>query len=119
MKENKRQNKRRALSTLPRLPPTQKKVSKLFKETIDLYYFIAKFVKTFYTMFKIGEELKRIRLEKEADILEICMKARICPSTYYNIERGMTVPRVDTMAAVLEALGYELTLVQKDDSSNE
>ena len=28
-------------------------------------------------MFKIGEELKRIRLEKEADILEICMKARI------------------------------------------
>ena len=118
MKENKRQNKGRALSTLPRLPPTQK-ISKLLKKTIDLYYFIAKFVKTFYTMFKIGEELKRIRLEKEADILEICMKARICPSTYYNIERGMTVPRVDTMAAVLEALGYELTLVKKDDSSNE
>ena len=70
-------------------------------------------------MFKIGEELKRIRLKKEANILEICMKAKISLSTYYNIERGMTVPRVDTMVAILEALGYELTLVQKDDSSNE
>ena len=47
------------------------------------------------------------------------MKAKISLSTYYNIERGMTVPRVDTMVAILEALGYELTLVQKDDSSNE
>ena len=56
-------------------------------------------------MFKIGEEIKRIRLENEADILEICMKARICPSTYYNIERGTTVPRIDTVAAILEALG--------------
>ena len=69
-------------------------------------------------MFKIGEEIKRIRLENEADILEICMKARICASTYYNIERGTTVPRIDTVAAILEALGYELTLVQKYDSAN-
>ena len=69
-------------------------------------------------MFKIGEELKRIRLENEANILEICMKAKISLSTYYNIERGMTVPRVDTMVAILEALGYELTLVQKYDSAN-
>ena len=69
--------------------------------------------------FKIGEEVKRIRLEKEANILEICMKAKISLATYYNIERGMTVPRVDTMVAILESLGYELTLVQKDDSSNE
>ena len=57
-------------------------------------------------------------MENEADILEICMKARICPSTYYNIERGTTVPRIDTVAAILQALGYELTLVQKYDSAN-
>ena len=69
-------------------------------------------------MFKIGEEIKRIRLENEADILEICMKARICPSTYYNIERGTTFPLSDTVAAILYALGYELTLVQKYDSAN-
>lgn len=64
-------------------------------------------------MLDIGKEIRKIREEASVDRLVLAYNSKVGLTTLYNIERGATIPRIDTVMAILDELGYELILVKK------
>ena len=67
---------------------------------------------------KLHDRVKATRLRSRMTLAEVARAAGITPQGYGNIERGHSMPRVDTLARVCVALGVRLdTLLSRVDFS--
>ena len=53
--------------------------------------------------------IRRIRTRRGLDLVGLATKAGISQRNAYNLDRGLGIPRADTLASIARALGVRIT----------
>lgn len=67
---------------------------------------------------KISENIRRIRIEKEISIKEMCCYLNMKETTYRNIENGSNRTTIDNYACIAQVLNVPLTLLLNEHLKN-
>lgn len=65
----------------------------------------------------IGENIRRIRILSEVEVKQICADLEIAPSTYSNIERGVTDISVSRLMQLAEYFSVPFTRILVPDNT--